>query len=145
MMVRVYGFWLFELMFGFVIVFFFFSSRRRHTRCALVTGVQTCALPILAARSSRGAGVAFSRRRPRRRPRPVGRASRGGFGLVARASRHAAFPARLGMVAAPRDRRGVGRRTWRRDRSDRKPFVVRGAALRSEDRRVGKGVGSPCR
>src|SRR3546814_5741486 len=27
-------------------VFIFFSSRRRHTRCALVTGVQTCALPI---------------------------------------------------------------------------------------------------
>src|SRR3546814_5711475 len=27
-------------------VHFFFSSRRRHTRCALVTGVQTCALPI---------------------------------------------------------------------------------------------------
>src|SRR3546814_9672353 len=27
---------------------FFFSSRRRHTRCALVTGVQTCALPIFA-------------------------------------------------------------------------------------------------
>src|SRR3546814_8585426 len=27
-------------------VMFFFSSRRRHTRCALVTGVQTCALPI---------------------------------------------------------------------------------------------------
>src|SRR3546814_5392273 len=29
-----------------VIWWFFFSSRRRHTRCALVTGVQTCALPI---------------------------------------------------------------------------------------------------
>src|SRR3546814_8174258 len=28
------------------VVCFFFSSRRRHTRCALVTGVQTCALPI---------------------------------------------------------------------------------------------------
>src|SRR3546814_7460680 len=28
------------------VMFFFFSSRRRHTRCALVTGVQTCALPI---------------------------------------------------------------------------------------------------
>src|SRR3546814_9463295 len=28
------------------VIFFFFSSRRRHTRCALVTGVQTCALPI---------------------------------------------------------------------------------------------------
>src|SRR3546814_6895957 len=29
-----------------VLLVFFFSSRRRHTRCALVTGVQTCALPI---------------------------------------------------------------------------------------------------
>src|SRR3546814_3854050 len=29
-------------------LFFFLSSRRRHTRCALVTGVQTCALPISA-------------------------------------------------------------------------------------------------
>src|SRR3546814_10175342 len=29
-----------------VVYCFFFSSRRRHTRCALVTGVQTCALPI---------------------------------------------------------------------------------------------------
>src|SRR5881409_1645805 len=28
-------------------LFFFFSSRRRHTRCETVTGVQTCALPIL--------------------------------------------------------------------------------------------------
>src|SRR3546814_4008948 len=28
------------------VFWFFFSSRRRHTRCALVTGVQTCALPI---------------------------------------------------------------------------------------------------
>src|SRR3546814_2942459 len=32
-----------------VFMIFFFSSRRRHTRCALVTGVQTCALPISAA------------------------------------------------------------------------------------------------
>src|SRR3546814_8595330 len=31
---------------------FFFSSRRRHTRCALVTGVQTCALPISAEHGS---------------------------------------------------------------------------------------------
>src|SRR3546814_1824589 len=39
----------------FLYCFFFFSSRRRHTRCALVTGVQTCALPIsLAAFFSRG-------------------------------------------------------------------------------------------
>src|SRR3546814_633047 len=34
------------ILFVCVIVCFFFSSRRRHTRCALVTGVQTCALPI---------------------------------------------------------------------------------------------------
>src|SRR3546814_5261943 len=35
------------------VCYFFFSSRRRHTRCALVTGVQTCALPIsLAARKT---------------------------------------------------------------------------------------------
>src|SRR3546814_9459527 len=33
----------------FALFLFFFSSRRRHTRCALVTGVQTCALPISAA------------------------------------------------------------------------------------------------
>src|SRR3546814_7725052 len=31
-----------------MLIVFFFSSRRRHTRCALVTGVQTCALPIWA-------------------------------------------------------------------------------------------------
>src|SRR3546814_125807 len=42
---------------------FFFSSRRRHTRCALVTGVQTCALPIyacsqLGVRVELGTGVA---------------------------------------------------------------------------------------
>src|SRR3546814_1077221 len=34
-------------------MFFFFSSRRRHTSCALVTGVQTCALPIYAAGDGR--------------------------------------------------------------------------------------------
>src|SRR3546814_10866061 len=33
--------------------YFFFSSRRRHTRCALVTGVQTCALPISGVRVQR--------------------------------------------------------------------------------------------
>src|SRR3546814_17730441 len=48
----------------------FFSSRRRHTRCALVTGVQTCALPI----SERGhaGGTCVQRHRsgvPQRKPR----------------------------------------------------------------------------
>src|SRR3546814_2292535 len=44
---------------------FFFSSRRRHTRCALVTGVQTCALPICGALG--GLGVVFRLDRPGRR------------------------------------------------------------------------------
>src|SRR3546814_14299296 len=33
-------------LYGFICLVFFLSSRRRHTSCALVTGVQTCALPI---------------------------------------------------------------------------------------------------
>src|SRR3546814_1863609 len=39
--------------------FFFFSSRRRHTRCALVTGVQTCALPILSNQAALGQPAYF--------------------------------------------------------------------------------------
>src|SRR3546814_1454400 len=38
-------------------ILFFFSSRRRHTRCALVTGVQTCALPISAEEEARCAEI----------------------------------------------------------------------------------------
>src|SRR3546814_2411754 len=52
---------------------FVFSSRRRHTSCALVTGVQTCALPILTAHGEdipmlRSPGNA---RRVRRNPLPA--------------------------------------------------------------------------
>src|SRR3546814_5506336 len=54
--------------------FLFFSSRRRHTRCALVTGVQTCALPISAddpdGRLQRMAQPRRLPRRFRRRPSP---------------------------------------------------------------------------
>src|SRR3546814_13038277 len=53
---------------------FFFSSIRRHTRCALVTGVQTCALPI-----SRAATEADGRPdATRRAPSPARRAGNGG-------------------------------------------------------------------
>src|SRR3546814_7593304 len=38
--------WSSSICFSVMLVLFVFSSRRRHTRCALVTGVQTCALPI---------------------------------------------------------------------------------------------------
>src|SRR3546814_1843522 len=59
---------------------FFFSSRRRHTRCALVTGVQTCALPISLVPAFDGAsprklgrmrdGTDLTRERPHDRGRP---------------------------------------------------------------------------
>src|SRR3546814_9575270 len=52
----------------FVYFLFFFSSRRRHTRCALVTGVQTCALPILPHRSSRAGRSPDCRAGRRSRP-----------------------------------------------------------------------------
>src|SRR3546814_1242051 len=48
-----------------VALYFFFSSRRRHTRCALVTGVQTCALPIF--RHPRNNGTS-THERTRRNP-----------------------------------------------------------------------------
>src|SRR3546814_6982045 len=62
---------LLSFVFSFFMIFFF-SSRRRHTRCALVTGVQTCALPISVwLRPSRRVRLsstlcARSRRRPSR-------------------------------------------------------------------------------
>src|SRR3546814_2426975 len=51
---------------------FFFSSRRRHTRCALVTGVQTCALPISTGRCRRSGCIQIveHHRGPRRRVDP---------------------------------------------------------------------------
>src|SRR3546814_6208200 len=41
---------------GIICLLFLFSSRRRHTRCALVTGVQTCALPISGLGKTSGKG-----------------------------------------------------------------------------------------
>src|SRR3546814_1043311 len=55
-------------------LFFFFSSRRRHTRCALVTGVQTCALPIW--RRDAGRGKCLFRRARRAPAHGPGRAGR---------------------------------------------------------------------
>src|SRR3546814_12495308 len=47
-------------------VFVLFSSRRRHTRCALVTGVQTCALPIFQLHGAVYSGI--RKARPGRQP-----------------------------------------------------------------------------
>src|SRR3546814_9703802 len=101
-----------------VVLCVFFSSRRRHTRCALVTGVQTCALPIFLlppgqpqGRRGRGARGVLPRaaarvRRPvplrDRRYRRTGQAqgtactaATGRAGAHARAARGADHPAAL--------------------------------------------------
>src|SRR3546814_2878997 len=56
----------------------FVSSRRRHTRCALVTGVQTCALPISCASALRRASAPQQGARRQRRPAGRRAAVRGG-------------------------------------------------------------------
>src|SRR3546814_5767822 len=54
--------WLYCTVYGYVCISccFFFSSRRRHTRFALVTVVQTCALPIYAGLQAPGASLSFA-------------------------------------------------------------------------------------
>src|SRR3546814_12071842 len=103
---------------GVVVVFcFVFSSRRRHTSCALVTGVQTCALPIF-----------LTRRR---------------LGKLPKSKLGEAFPpafitcGNIGPMRCPLHHRPkqIGHR--RRREADR--------AVRSEERRVGKECVSTCR
>src|SRR3546814_4370808 len=62
-----WGFWICVVS----LLVFFFSSRRRHTRCALVTGVQTCALPICRTNPRRTNPTTSA---VRVAPRPVGHA-----------------------------------------------------------------------
>src|SRR3546814_2468947 len=99
---------------------FFFSSERRLTRCALVTGVQTCALPIS---SDAGAGARHDLERGRARP---------------------AYSACWIGGRFRADRRGVGGSTGRQKRSDAKK-TSRRVNRRSEERRVGKEWVSTCR
>src|SRR3546814_6105706 len=79
-------------------LFFFFSSRRRHTRCALVTGVQTCALPIWRPRGdfSSGAGQ-------KRLEMLFGVRTLDGFGAFTRGE-----VAAMGAIAAYLDHVGTG-------------------------------------
>src|SRR3546814_8361841 len=63
---------LYVCLYFYLCLCFFFSSRRRHTRCALVTGVQTCALPICEAKTGSVDGLRRRRGRARdRRPSPL--------------------------------------------------------------------------
>src|SRR3546814_2746517 len=109
---------------------FFFSSRSRHTRCALVTGVQTCALPIC----SRPRTPGTSRRR-------AGNAHAHGVRILphtartpSRRSRASAATSRYSAPSAGL-RAGLSRHTHPRSRG----------TSRSEERRVGHECVSTCR
>src|SRR3546814_6839690 len=98
-------------------VLFFFSSRRRHTRCALVTGVQTCALPIL--QTAMG-WVADARL-------VAATTNAGGFGFLAAATMTTGtLREQIAVVRSACDGKF-------------------GVNFRSEERRVGKECGSTCR
>src|SRR3546814_13206691 len=126
---------------------FFFSSRRRHTRCALVTGVQTCALPIYALVAPPPAERRLRRADHRLHARSVralaaaaalAAAVGGGAGRGRVAAAVAAVPrapgVRAGTLAVPRARRQRGQLPRRRLQR-----------RRSEERRVGKEWVSTCR
>src|SRR3546814_11207324 len=115
------------------IFIFFFSSRRRHTRCALVTGVQTCALPIS--------------------PRFLGRALAGQIEMV-RQTQHRSYQTRAAAAAAAVAveqlagaqidrlieycvRPGIGFRS-RADECDRSSSIDRYCTPSSEERRDGE-------
>src|SRR3546814_8952786 len=104
-------------------LFFFFSSRRRHTSCALVTGVQTCALPISPVRLLiLGAGM-------------MGGAHAKAFQAIEGCEVVAAADTDPAVLEAFRRRHGIER-----------GFPDVEAALdRSEERRVGKECVSTCR
>src|SRR3546814_1140997 len=110
------------------VVFFFFSSRRRHTSCALVTGVQTCALPIF----HMGHALTFTVQDILiRYNRMAGRDA-----LWQPGTDHAGIATQMvverNLAAEGIDRRDLGREA----------FV---AKVRSEERRVGKEGVSTCR
>src|SRR3546814_6852493 len=105
-----------------VLIIFFFSSRRRQTRCALVTGVQTCALPIYNV-SLGGPSEAIAQ-----------------ADIVLLLVDHSPFKSLDRRELAEKiiiDTRG----TWREETTRKRQQVL----LRSEERRVGKECVSTCR
>src|SRR3546814_3449093 len=103
---------------------FFFSSRRRHTRCALVTGVQTCALPISAPQALTGEAL----KPGQQRPSPPGT---GKFLLKVGEDRRPGIPFHMEFTVSERES-GI------HDTNQR-------FSERSEERRVGKECVSTCR
>src|SRR3546814_15636064 len=126
-------------------MFFFFSSRRRHTRCALVTGVQTCALPIWPVKVRSVAPLVTS---IVREPPPFTNVKP--RSLVALAPVYCSVPPstmRLDDAAddAPRPLATPPSPMLLTRNVPFVRFVAPVWLLRSEDRRVGKGCVSTCR
>src|SRR3546814_13401396 len=129
----------YDILFVFLVMLwllfcFFFSSRRRHTRCALVTGVQTCALPIFTL-ATEHADVLDTVAAEQAGGRVVTILPVGQDGLVDREAARAAIVPGTGLVAAMLVNNEIG--------------VIQPVAdlapLRSEERRVGKACVSTCR
>src|SRR3546814_19942271 len=112
-----------------LLLFFFFSSRRRHTRCALVTGVQTCALPIYAGRSFTASWIP-----------PEGSTDAAGRCLQQPVAQQAAD-----CIRAARDAQVVSVDTERVREAPPLPFDLGTLQERSDERRVGKEWVSTCR
>src|SRR3546814_11039961 len=106
----------------------FFSSRRRHTRCSLVTGVQTCALPISSATGFGGAATMGDDADPAN-PVPPGA---GGDGVGGTATINLDGTAVVTVESLTADATGQGA-----DGGDLDSFGTFAAS--SDERRVGKG------
>src|SRR3546814_11022468 len=113
---------------------FFFSSRRRHTRCALVTGVQTCALPILIVVSAGNGGDGSEPGIDPNQPDPFASS------LLAAGNGNV-------VIVGSIDENGAFSDFSNRAGSNATSFLTaRGEAIcRSEERRVGKECVSTCR
>src|SRR3546814_13801664 len=122
------------------LVVFFFSSRRRHTRCALVTGVQTCALPISPAGAhedwSTFEKVKLLRRKAERPPIEQHRHSAGRSGVDAPKKEIQAWSRPMAEFDVERQ----GAEAELRDKGSRLRDI-----RRSDERRVGSEGGRTCR
>src|SRR3546814_2923925 len=96
-----------------ILLVFFFSSRRRHTRCALVTGVQTCALPIFSVTLTPMMCARILRASPQRQARSAGMLTRAFQAMRAFFCRRAAPRQKAPPSGAASRRRSVGAFFWR--------------------------------
>src|SRR3546814_19672271 len=120
---------------SYFFVCFFFSSRRRHTRCALVTGVQTCALPIFT--SSRPDWINERNKRSSRINYPSNACSPHGNEHPTRLYRFATYKKTHRLDSRPSHAAEKA--------LEPRPHPPEFGAGGSEERRVGKGCVSTCR